>query len=840
MEIICFYFTFAQIYKQKGSTITFICQYTATSGNGLRWEYNSLCSDPWTVYSSNTDVTNVTAKPRITITGNFSSGKYDLNIKDLQESDKGCYKCRIGGGGIIGDPQQLVVIVGPTSVNIIGKTLLNKTEGTEGQTLHINCTATAGSPPPDVKLLVDGHQVKNGTQAVSYNTGTLKRSHDGQIVTCQAGYTSINDFNLTDTSELYLRLRPLVPTFTPASVSVIENEEFQIKCTTNGSRPEAVYHWEIGGANITSSSQIESSTLDPSSNTYKVVSHLTYTFTKDINSQELICKAISAAAPGGVSAVPIRVDVKYPPSVTVNVTKETPPTKLTCTADGNPDKYIFYRWTHESLQGTLIRTLPGNTDGTLTLPNVNSSLQYQNTGRYNCTVGNGIPDTATRRTGSSVLTVHAPPVCALYNSWIQGGEKGKSANISVNVYSIPSPASVVWYKGINIPVSEIGYSTSSTPTTVTVLFYGKKINVSGLKITLAIDQVKDSDFSTYKLLVNNSRGSIEQNITFISTSAPETPGNLDVIHQTENSLTVQWTAGYDGGYEQTFFIMYQQQGTETWTTLSGPKGVRGSSDKVHQMEISGLQHSTTYNIKMFAENQINKSAETMIFIGITGTKNEGTFTGAFIGGLAGGLTAVTILIVFVILKFRKKRENGKKSAPKRIKNTGSESDTEYELKDNIIYGMHRPESSQNSVPVYADVKKKPNVSTPDNHVYSEVKKTNKASKGKKKAKSTSKSDVVKNDYDSEYANSDHLPPQRFYNDEYANNEEVPGSSGGQKNADVLKYADLLFAKSSATGKLVIHGEERTVYSDIDHFQVGPEAPQRSAYEDITIGKPNHG
>ena len=86
-------------------------------------------------------------------------------------------------------------------------------------------------------------------------------------------------------------------------------------------------------------------------------------------------------------------------------TEETSPAVLICKANGNPDKYNFYEWTHQSLLGKFIRNLNSTNDGRLILPDVNKTLRYQNTGRYTCTVGNGIPDTSTKKSGSGVLTI---------------------------------------------------------------------------------------------------------------------------------------------------------------------------------------------------------------------------------------------------------------------------------------------------------------------------------------------------------------------------------------------------------------------------------------------------
>lgn len=72
-------------------------------------------------------------------------------------------------------------------------------------------------------------------------------------------------------------------------------------------------------------------------------------------------------------------------------------TTIQCMPDGNPDIFAFQNWKHRSPNGVVILELSGNNDGrtsTLTLPVVNSDVRYQNTGYYECTVSNNIPNAA--------------------------------------------------------------------------------------------------------------------------------------------------------------------------------------------------------------------------------------------------------------------------------------------------------------------------------------------------------------------------------------------------------------------------------------------------------------
>lgn len=64
--------------------------------------------------------------------------------------------------------------------------------------------------------------------------------------------------------------------------------------------------------------------------------------------------------------------------------------RIYCSPDGIPDTYTFNRWEHQSEQGEHIRFLDGLENGTLILQTL--PQQYQISGRYVCTVSNGIPD----------------------------------------------------------------------------------------------------------------------------------------------------------------------------------------------------------------------------------------------------------------------------------------------------------------------------------------------------------------------------------------------------------------------------------------------------------------
>ena len=72
-----------------------------------------------------------------------------------------------------------------------------------------------------------------------------------------------------------------------------------VTCTTTGNRPKAILQWTIGQKNATPNATDRSS-HSTDSDTYTVISDLTYSVGKSDNGQVLTCKAVNVADPGGV------------------------------------------------------------------------------------------------------------------------------------------------------------------------------------------------------------------------------------------------------------------------------------------------------------------------------------------------------------------------------------------------------------------------------------------------------------------------------------------------------------------------------------------------------------
>jgi hypothetical protein len=108
-----------------------------------------------------------------------------------------------------------------------------------------------------------------------------------------------------------ISVKPLQPTITGNVGSIEETKPLVVTCTTTGGRPKATLQWTIGQKDVTSDATEQSSYII-ASDTYTVISDLTYSVAKSDNGQLLTCKAVNVAASSGVKqSITLNVKCKF-------------------------------------------------------------------------------------------------------------------------------------------------------------------------------------------------------------------------------------------------------------------------------------------------------------------------------------------------------------------------------------------------------------------------------------------------------------------------------------------------------------------------------------------------
>ncbi|KAH3779823.1 hypothetical protein DPMN_157630 [Dreissena polymorpha] len=85
---------------------------------------------------------------------------------------------------------------------------------------------------------------------------------------------------------------------------------------------------------------------------------------------------------------------------------------------------------------------------------------------------------------------------------------------------------------------------------------------------------------------------------------------------TEDSVTIEWMPGINGDEDQKYVIGYKKVADETWTY----KTVKSTVSRVTIVE---LATGTTYDVKLYAENYVGKSNETIKLSVMTKTAVSG-------------------------------------------------------------------------------------------------------------------------------------------------------------------------------------------------------------------------
>ena len=130
--------------------------------------------------------------------------------------------------------------------------------------------------------------------------------------------------------------------------------------------------------------------------------------------------------------------------------------------------------------------------------------------------------------------------------------------------------------------------------------------------TLHIAVVTQDDFGMYTCIVfhtiNNQTHQSEFPITLVLRGGPDPPSALEVTHITSVSADIHWTAGFDGGYQDTWFEVAYKLGSEAdfggWEKVDGvPAG------QTVNHRISSLSEQSDYLVRVKAVNSHDGRSE---------------------------------------------------------------------------------------------------------------------------------------------------------------------------------------------------------------------------------------
>ncbi|KAL5019748.1 hypothetical protein ScPMuIL_002640 [Solemya velum] len=185
---------------------------------------------------------------------------------------------------------------------------------------------------------------------------------------------------------------------------------------------------------------------------------------------------------------------------------------------------------------------------------------------------------------------------------------------------------------------------------------------------LVLTNLKINQTGDYTCVVNNSFNGVSysDNRTYLinivettanpqtTTGTPTTDNvegypcearHLSVESLTPKSITVTWSAGCNGGTEQTFYVQHRKstdRADDSWKT-----GSPVSENEAHVYTIKGLDPDTGYHIRVMSQN---KKGETYSeYNGVRTPAEEELQTGPIVGGVMGAVVLVVVCVVVFIM-----------------------------------------------------------------------------------------------------------------------------------------------------------------------------------------------
>lgn len=269
---------------------------------------------------------------------------------------------------------------------------------------------------------------------------------------------------------------------------------------------------------------------------------------------------------------------------------------------------------------------------------------------------------------------------ASHSGWYTCTASNYYGSISSSVYievvsdgRVPEVKSLLLYrdirKGSNITLQF--FVMSETEPDVTWYKDGKQLKDPGTiklyangtyKAELLITLVQYSQNGVYTLMAQNQFGTSSANITLAVKGAPEAPSNVTVKQTSFQTILVSWLPGYDGEANSTFIVRYKISSSDVWT----------SSDKISGNLTSAMLNKEegwngAFVFSVLAVNQFGSGESSEVSVNLKGEdsgpqarKDEGSSTGAILGGVIGGVCAVLLVIVVVLII---RRKNKKKKDP---------------------------------------------------------------------------------------------------------------------------------------------------------------------------------
>ncbi|XP_076233965.1 neural cell adhesion molecule 2 [Calliopsis andreniformis] len=603
-----------------------------------------------------------------------------LNINHIEERDEGEYRCRVdfAKSPTRNSRVHLTVIVPPQKPNIIdehGKTVSTDAGPyEEGGDMKLQCLVSGGRPEPKVRwwrgeMLLDSKDEPGEFPALRRNTliiRQLSRADLHAVFTCQASNNNISQ-PVSVSVRIEMHLKPLSVTILSSEDTPLSaDRKYDINCMTIGSRPPARLSWYMDGKKLNNYTEKVSPDGNMTSST------LVLKPTLHDHDKIVTCRAENTELRRGIAEDTWKLNVFFLPILHLELGSNMNPDDIEegddvyfeCKEHANPNAYKVI-WKHN---GNVIQNNAKNgvivQQHSLALREVNRTQA----GNYTCIASNVEGD---GYSNNVELKIMYKPICVPGQKRIYGVTRHEDARVSCKVEAYPPPDSFRWTfnnteEMVDVPQTQYKNSTRQTES---VLVYRP---------------VTEMDYGTVFCWASNTAGQQKNACVFhiIPAGKPESPYNCTLSNQTTESLSVECSAGFDGGQPQHFLL-------EVFDQHTGRLQANVTSKENAAFTVHGLEPGKVLNMVLYAVNAKGKSDPTLLegFTLKVAEKQTGTRVPfeitPLLGGLIGVVTALLLITITILaaMKIRNERRTQRPSDLPIKKSTAPSSEDLYDTDD---------------------------------------------------------------------------------------------------------------------------------------------------------------
>ncbi|XP_023310255.1 nephrin [Anoplophora glabripennis] len=467
-------------------------------------------------------------------------------------------------------------------------------ELTPNEEATLICDSSSSNPPAKLSWWREGIPVQGliNTTKPGLHGGTVSsiemkinvtEQMNGMVYTCQANNEALQR-SVHDAITLQVLYKPVFDKNNEEAVTGIENEPLIITLKAEGNPQNIAYTWTKDGLPITqasSSTGMERIVSDgPVLNITKLSRHDAGTYS---------CEALNSQ---GSNLAQVNVTVQYPASIIqiseniiVNPKEDA---TLSCTADGNPMADDTISWKRADFPEFEARTsVMYDKNGTSYLRI--SGVTREDLGNFQCIVNNGVGNSTTKEV---MLIVKHKPEIDEHPTYLKfASDAGDTGKLICKSQASPL-ARYTWARN-GSPIS--ANTTGKYYTTY------KQIDQLSSESTLYITHITSADYGNYECVARNELGFSTISPRLEVTSAPDTPSLLTVLNVTHDSVTLNWTPGFDGGMKASYRIRYRKVNDDGYKY----EDVVGNNVTTHV--IKGLETNSQYVFSIMASNKLGTS-----------------------------------------------------------------------------------------------------------------------------------------------------------------------------------------------------------------------------------------